>query len=493
MNGRSARREGAGATRACLLRGRLRSTTAALALVLAGVLAARSDAHALDVEVDASTSFAAYEVRSPGAGTFLARRRLVANLGLRLVQPLTDPDPTGRVVRIHLAGRLRLDQNFGEDCLVPSGLCIQATSRGDLSAYQPLAGDTRLDVPVLWASVDGLPYGIAARLGRQTIADAIGFARFDGAQVSVAPATFVSAEAEVGTLVRRTTIAGSSAFEPAGTLMLDLGDVDPRRVPWADPNRTTWLAGASLRGGPGSYLVLGAAFRQLWNDDGSIVARRFGVTLTSDLDTLVRLEGIGVVDLLDGTVITGLAAAEVHDEDFSVRLAFDHQVPRFDPGSIWAWFYLAPIDQLRLSGSYRFSPDVELGAALRGRRAQLGAQHPDDLDAGVEGWLRTRIERLVVDASGFGWSGSLGPLAGVSLDVSRPIIQELALELHVSFWHFDDPNREQSYGDVVSESLVGVGTLTAQARVLVELTHSHNRVVGDRFRGMVTLLVETWR
>jgi hypothetical protein len=28
---------------------------------------------------------------------------------------------------------------------------------------------------------------------------------------------------------------------------------------------------------------------------------------------------------------------------------------------------------------------------------------------------------------------------------------------------------------------------------MVELTHAHNRVVGDRFRGMVTLLVETWR
>ena len=464
----------------------------ALALVLPVALA-RIHARALDVEVDASTSFAAYEVRSPGAGAFVARRRLVANLGLRLVQPLTEPDAAGRVIRVTVEGRLRLDQDFGQDCLAPTGLCVQATDRSSLSAYQPLASDTRLDVPMLHASIEGLPYGLGARIGRQMIGDAIGFARFDGAQVSFAPTTFVAMEVNVGTLVRRTTLAGSAQFEPQGTMQIDLGGIDPRRVPWADPTRTTWLAGASLRGGPGSYLMAGAAFRQLWDDDGSIVARRLGLTLSSDLAALVRLDGVAVVDLLDLTIITALASTEVHDDHYALRLSYDRQVPRFDPGSIWAWFYTAPIDQLRLSGSYRFTHDLELGGALRGRRAQLGGQIGDDFDAGVEGWARARIERLSVNASGFGWSGSLGPVAGVSLDVSRPILPELALEAHVSFWHFDDANRANSYGEVISESLIAVATLTAQTRILLELTHAHNRVIGDRFRGIVTLLVETWR
>ncbi len=466
---------------------------AAFVLGALGVVTHEAPVRALDVEVDASTSFAAYEVRSPGAGTFLARQRLVASLGLRLEHALTEPDREGRVIRLSIAGRLRLDQNFGDDCLVPSSMCIHATSRGDLAAYQPLAGDTRLDVPLLHASVDGLPYGLGVRLGRQTIYDAIGFARFDGVQLSAAPASFVAIEADAGLLVRRTTLGGSSAFEPQGSYSLDLGGLDPRLVPWADPARTTWLAGAALRGGPAAWLQLGAAFRQLWDDDGSIVLRRMGFTLTSDVDTVFRLDGIAVVDLLDGTVTQGLAAAELHDDGWSIRLSYERQVPRFDPGTIWAWFATAPIDQARLSGNYRFTPDLELGGALRGRRAELGAQLGDDLDAGVEGWLRTRVERVVASASGFGWSGSLGPVAGVALDLSRPIIPELALEAHLSFWHFDDPNREGSYGDVVSESLVGVATLTAQSRLYLELSHAHNRVVGDRFRGIVTLLVETWR
>jgi hypothetical protein len=456
-------------------------------------LGAAPPACALDVEVDASTTFTAYEVRTPGAIAFLARRRLVANLGLRLVQPIGEPDRDGRLVRVSVAGRLRLDQSFGEDCLVGGAMCVAATNHHDLDAFQPLAADTRVDVPMLYAAVDGLPYGLSARLGRQMTFDAIGLARFDGVQVGFAPATFVSMEAQAGMLVRRTTLGGSAAFEPQGTYRMDLGDVDPRRVPWADPAQTTWLAGGSLRGGPGAYLMAGAILRQLWNDDGSIVARRLGLTLTSDLDARVRLEGVGVVDLLDGTLITAMAAAEAHGDDGSLRLSYERQVPRFDPGSIWAWFAVAPIDQVRLSGSHRFTPDLELGGALRGRRADMGGNEREQYDAGVEGWMRSRIERLRVDASGFGWSGSLGPVAGVALDVSRPILPELALEAHVSLWHFDDDLHAGSYGTVVSESLVGVGTLTEQARIVVELTHAHSRVSGDRFRGLVSLLVETWR
>jgi hypothetical protein len=464
-----------------------------LLLVALLVLADAVEARALDVEVDADTSFVAYEVRTPGAIAFLARRRLVGNLGLRLVEVFGEPDPSGRVVRLSIAGRLRLDQNFGEDCLIGGDLCVRATDRSDLGGYQPLASNTGLDVPMLWAAIDGLPLGISARLGRQTIYDAIGFARFDGLQLRFAPVGWIAFEADGGALVRRTSFAGSSAFEPQGSIRLDLSGIDPTRVPWVDTARTTFLVGGSVRGGPGSYLQVGAAFRQLWDDDGAIVMRRLGLTATSDLHPLVRLEGIAVLDLLDTTIITALAAAEVHDDAFAVRLAYDRQVPRFDPGSIWAWFSTAPIDQLRLSGHYRFTPDLELGAGLRGRRAELGGQHGDDLDVGVEGSLRTRVERVTIDAGGFGWSGSLGPVAGVSLDVARPIIPELALEAHLSVWHFDDPNREGSYGTVVSESLVGVATLTPQASILIELSHANNRVVGDRFRGLVTLSVETWR
>ena len=214
----------------------------AFRFALLALLAVPAVASALDVEVDANTSFVAYEVRTPGAVAFLARRRLVSNLGLRLVQTFGEPDAAGHQVRLSVAGRLRLDQNFGDDCLIGGDMCIRATDRGDLGGYQPLASNTGLDAPMLWALLDGLPFGFSARIGRQTQFDAIGIVRFDGVQLAFAPVTWLAIVVHGGALVRRTTFAGSSSFEPVGTVRLNLAGVDPARVPWVDAARTTWMA-----------------------------------------------------------------------------------------------------------------------------------------------------------------------------------------------------------------------------------------------------------
>ena len=55
---------------------------------------------AFDAQLDADTSFQAYEVRSVGARAFHARRRLLSRLALTVSHELTEPDDEGRVVRI---------------------------------------------------------------------------------------------------------------------------------------------------------------------------------------------------------------------------------------------------------------------------------------------------------------------------------------------------------------------------------------------------------
>ena len=105
----------------------------------------------------------------------------------------------------------------------------------------------------------------------------------------------------------------------------------------------------------------------------------------------------------------------------------------------------------------------------------------------------SRWEGFRFGASGFAWSGALGPLAGVSFDVRRPLFGWLELGLDVSVWHFDDPNREQLYGTVVSEVLSGRFRLSPETLVLAELQHATSRVVGHRFRGVIALRVDTWR
>ena len=144
------------------------------------------------------------------------------------------------------------------------------------------------------------------------------------------------------------------------------------------------------------------------------VLSRVAAGLSSMPAEWLTLSASGVYDLLTSEVIEASAEAAAGDRTLMVRAGASHHEPRFDPGTIWAWFQTAPIDEARLGGSVRLSDDVELGGALRGRHAELGEPWGEDYDAGVEGWARARIERIDAGLSGFAWSGSLGPVAGVS-------------------------------------------------------------------------------
>lgn len=455
-------------------------------------------ARALDVELDADASFQVYEVRAPGTSTFLTRRRLTSNLGLRLVEPLGDPAPDGRRVRLSVGLRLRLYHDFGDDCLVGRELCVRAQDRDEPATWQPLSSPSLIDLPMVWIAVDGLPLGIAARVGRQLEVDPIGFVRFDGISARVAPWSWISVEAMFGLMVRGTSLVGTPQFELQGTMRVDRGEADPSVAPWTDPGASTWVVGARVRGGPGEWLQLGASVRHAWEESGTVLTR-LGLSATSQPIPLVRAEAIAVFDLLDssssssGALIDALGAVELREGPWSVRASVERHVPRFDPGSIWAWFRVAPIDQARLGGSLRVSDDVELGGGLLGRRAELGDQRAEDLDAGLDAWLSAKLERIQTRITGFVWSGALGPVAGVSIDGRRQLIPELAIGAHVSVWHFDDPLQPELYGTVVSESIDGIVTITEQASIVIELMHANSRVVGNRFRLIAWLRVETWR
>jgi hypothetical protein len=467
---------------------------AALALFLpASRGLSTSRARALDVELDSEAAFQVYEVRTPGANAFLARRRLVSNLGLRVVEGFGELEPDGRRIRLSVALRLRLYHDFGDDCLIGRELCVRASDAREPGGWQPLAPSAIADLPMAWVAVDGLPLGVASRLGRQLEIDPIGLLRFDGIWVRVAPAAWIVADAYAGLMVRGTSLLGTPQFELPGLMRVDRGaNTDPRVAPFTDPPATTWVIGAGVRGGPGPWLELGAVFRQAWEESGTVL-RRLGLSASSEPASLLRLEAIGVLDLLDLALIDALAAVEVRGGIGTVRAAVERRVPRFDPGSVWAWFQAASIDQVRLGGTLRVGDDVEIGGALRGRRAALGGTQDEDFDAGVEATLAARIERVDASMSGFVWSGALGPVAGVSLDARRRIIREIAIGLHGSVWQFDDPLRPELYGTVVSESLDGIFNLTEQASIVVELQHAASRIVGHRFRGIVWLRVETWR
>ncbi|MBX3271579.1 MAG: hypothetical protein KF729_15040 [Sandaracinaceae bacterium] len=460
----------------------VRGSAFALTLSLA------TPAAAFDVRIDSDTSFQVYEVRSPGARAFMARRRLLSHLALTVGQDLTERRDDGTAIRFAAGAQLRLEQEFGETCLVDRDLCVRATDAEDPGAWQPLAADTRLDVPAVWAEISGLPLGTSARVGRQLVLDALGFARFDGASARVMPASWIRVEALAGWLVRGTTIAGTARSDPQGALRL-ASAVD---VPWAEPGVDSWVAGASVAGGPGRALQASATFRHAWEPGGAVISR-LGGALSSQPLSWLRLDAVGVWDFLTAELIEASARTSLGDGPLRVHAGASRHVPRFDPGTIWAWFAVAPIAQAELSVDWTVTADFAMGGALRGRHAELGDRQTDDLDGGLDGWVRGRWEGFELSVSGFGWSGALGPLAGVSLDVRRRFFGFIEIALDVSVWHFDDPNRADLYGAVVSEVLEARFRVTNEVLVVAEVQHAASRVIGHRFRGVLALRVETWR
>ncbi|MGE0785887.1 MAG: hypothetical protein AB7S26_09380 [Sandaracinaceae bacterium] len=457
-------------------------------LVLAATLAPAGVAHAFDVQLDADTSFSIYEVRSQGARAFMARRRLLSRVGLRLSHDLTEPDDEGSAIRVLADVQLRLEQDFGETCLVDRDLCVDAIDSNDLSAYQPLATDTRLDVPGVWVGLAGLPLGLSVRVGRQLVLDTIGFARYDGGAVDFAPVRWFRLQAFGGLLVRGTSLLGTPRSDPQGSIRVD----SPVDVPFVAPPVDTWVIGVSANGGPGRELQASVGYRYMWESDGQVLSR-LSLALSSQPVDGLRMDATGVLDLFTTEIIEARGTVRIGDDTLSGYGQVSRHVPRFDPGTIWSWFSVAPIDQAELGASWTVTDDLSLGGSLRGRRAELGGEQGEDLDAGFDAWLRARWEGFRLEASGFAWSGSLGPLAGVSLGVRRPILGFVELGADVSVWHFDDPLRDYAHGAVVSTALEGRVRITDETLVFVELQHAASDAVGHRFRGIIAIRVETWR
>jgi hypothetical protein len=457
------------------------------------------------VAVDAETVLQAYEVRSPGTTVFVARRRLLQSLGFTWSRALgrrgrgTADGPPVRHARVGASARLRLTQEFGDTCLVARELCVRATDARDAAAYEPLARDTWLDVPTAFVEVDGLPLGLEARAGRQLAWDAIGFVRFDGARVVLSPWPWLAVETLGGLLVRDTSLGGSAAFELPGAPRFALPDERARaQAPWIEEPPLTPVAHGALELGVTEIVRGRMAYRQAWSEEGALF-RRAGLSLASAPLPALRLDAHGVLDALDGAVIAAMLAARVEaSERTTLAARVERNVPRFDPGTIWSYFEVAPVDEAQLDVAYRPGSDAalgqtELGGALRVRRADLGRRAPTDVDLGGEGRARARLGRLSLGGSAFVWSGSLGPMAGVLADARLRLLSDLQVEARVSVWHFENDNRPALYGTIVSAVLGLRWQVGRETRVLAEIEHAHSRVTGHRLRAVVALDVEVWR
>ena len=459
------------------------------------VLGASSPVFADEVFVDADSTFVAYEIRSPGTTAFLSRRRFVQRIGTRYSRTLGAAEPTDRApIRLTSSVRLRLDQDFGDDCLIADELCYRATDASDPSIFQPLAQGTRLDAPEAWLEVRGLPGRTRIRAGRQMRLSPVGFLRFDGASAEVRPLGWLAADAYGGALVRRTTFLGSGAFEPVGAIRRDRDDLFDGSAPYIADPVTTFVFGGGVEVGATRIVRGRLQFREI-REDAGLVFRRGAFALASQPIEELRLEGSTVFDLVDGALVDAQALVEVAvTDEVTAGVELERHLPRFDPGTIWAYFDLVPIHEGRLRASWKIDPRLEVGGALLGRVADFGAEESRmELDAGGEAWVRTRLLGIDTSLDAFVWGGALGPMAGVLLSGSRVLTSWLSLQGRASVWHFVDPLRQGLYGTSFSEALGFALRLSESTRVRGDVQHAYSRVTGHRFRGLVALSLEVWR
>ncbi|MBK8168876.1 MAG: hypothetical protein IPK60_00865 [Sandaracinaceae bacterium] len=449
-------------------------------------------ARAYDVRVESDTVFQAYEVRSPGTSALMTRRRLLQTLGLSFANPLVDePDSDGRMPTLSANVRLRLEQDFGDTCLLARELCVRATNERDSGVYQPLAQTTLVDLPSAYVDVSGLPLGVLVRAGRQLTWDTIGFARFDGAFARATPFAWLAVEGLAGAVVRSTSLGGTSAFEIAGVPRLDLGNVDPSRVPFIAPPSTMRVDGGALELGRSEWVRGRIAFREMVEGEG-VVLRRLGTGLVSEPLAGFRVQLDGVWDLLDGKNIAAAAATSYDLPSVRLLARVERNVPRFDPGTIWAYFAIAPISEGQLNITVKPSERTEIGGAFRARYAELGS-YGNDVDWGGEAHGMIRVGSTRLSAAGSVWGGDLGPTSSVLLDISHPLNPFLSFEGRTSLWYFNDPLRTSIYGVSLAE-MVGVRwKVGAATSVMVELDHATSRVTGHRFRMMMSVHIGAWR
>jgi hypothetical protein len=463
---------------------------------LAFVLAALSrPARADDYHVEAATRFDTYQINVPSSPVVLTQRRLLQTLGFGYAKALGEDEAHawGRFVS---QARMRLDWNFGTDCL-REGECLGPTDPRDPREYQPLARNGRLDVPELWVGLLDLPRGSSVQIGRLVATGTIGMVRYDGLAVETRPVDFLAIQAYGGAQVRAASLAGSYGFEPLGSLRLDLPDAAiPPASGFVSPPSRTYVAGVDAETLAPAFARVRLGFRESWDGDG-LVLRRLAFGASSDLLEVLHAQVDAVVDLRDGTIMDVVGVLAHRTARVETRLVVERHEPRFDPGTIWGWFDLVPVATARLSTDWQVSPRLQLGAEVRGRRSDFGRSPTgeDDVERGAGGELRGvyRLPAGQVRLSGEVQGGDLGPYAAVRAYADQRLGRAASLAFTASVFHFDDRLRAGYHGlSTFASAAVGY-VITREARAQLRLEHAWNPLVGHRLRVFFVLTLELWR
>jgi hypothetical protein len=484
-------------------------------------LAAERPAKAYETEVDASVAAQFYTLQSPYGEPLLRRRRYTNTLGMALYDLQGARRPNGP--SLSFRSRLRLDADLGQD-----------PAERDPRSERFVPGLEQAPFDLMYAYLEGERYfgGLFGfRLGRQYVADVLGWWSFDGAHVGLATPAFLRLEAYGGLEQRSglpllTTpryqadgVARGSRSELAAdqwTNYLDQSEVAPAYGVALETHDLTWLhARASYRRVTNRDSVVVSPFlpsdgvlRKVTTD--RVSTERAGASLRLTPFDLGALTGGVVYDFYASVVSEQSLGIDVFASSrLTLGVDYERTLPTFDADSVFNWFAHSPVTNLTARADARLTRRFD-ASAVGGARVfeTLGEpatyastldreQVTRDVDPFAMLFGRYRYGDGRVSLRSQAELGARGHRVGADVTQVETYANGYYDSLIVlSLYDFADSLRPGRYATSFSYVL-GFGLLPGglgdRARLGVEWEHAMNRLVGQRYRLVATLDLSVFR
>lgn len=477
---------------------------------------APAPAFAYESEVEATVAAQYYGFESPYGEPLIRRRRYTETLGLSLYDLQGERKPGGPSLSFRT--RLRLDADLGQD-----------PGERDPASARFVPGLEQAPLDLMYAYLDGQRYfgGVFGfRLGRQYVADVLGWWSFDGGSASITTPVYLRLEA-YGGLEQRSglPLLGTPRYQADGVARGSREDMS--RDQWTSYLEQSQVApafGFALETTGVDFMHARVTYRRVVNQDSVVVSpfadenglfrrisatrvstEKAGATVRFDASELGTVFGSGVYDLYAQLVSDASVGFDWYvTSRLTAGAELERYVPTFDGDSIFNWFSSGAQTSLTARAHLALDRRLDL-AATAGARVFETLGDPDEYAATRdESGVARELDPFATLAGRYRFSdGSVGVRTEVEAgsrghraggDVTTVKTYEAGYydtRVVLSLYDFRDELRPERYATSFSYVL-GAGISPGldflnRGRLGVEWEHAMNRLVGQRYRVLATL------
>jgi hypothetical protein len=317
-----------------------------------------ANARAFEAEVESSTVTQTYALSSPWGSPNIKRSRFLETLALGVYHLEGDKtEPGGPEIFVKV--RMRVDADLGMQ---------QDEYTYDATSNRFVPGLTNAPVDLMYGYVEGrnLAHGyLGFRLGRQYVADSLGWWAFDGGMIHLTTPFFVQAEVYGGLEERGGLPLSTPRFERNGIWRGDRGKFELGFYPQFQSASIAPAYGFAIESAGVSFLHGRFDYRKVYNRGASVIAmlpdpaatepeppitgtrvssERLGYAMDASAANVGGVKGGLVYDLYNAFFSAWYAGADwFGPAGLTIGADYDYFRPTFDADSIFNFFAHSPM------------------------------------------------------------------------------------------------------------------------------------------------------